>query len=567
MRLILALFFCTALHSQDFAEISGQVVDSATKQPLAGARVVLVRMGPGASYSMRTFEMELSPEPPDPAAAGFAFLTSDQGLFRCKVTAPAQFMIFASRPGYVKWGMSFETQRRFSVKAGENPEPLRVAMDAEGAITGKVVDADTGAALPGLSVNALKWRVFKGTRALMPAEEGSTTTAEGAYEIKGLPPGEYHLQIELPVRKKFSPGGDADEFRDHREIAYGRAYYPGVEGREQASPVTLLPGATLASTNFKLTKKRLACIRGRIFSLEGEELPGEVPVMLGRVEYQGGSVSLQSVAEAPISLGSSFRLDGLPPGRYWLQAVLAKGAPPGRRAAYLFFELDDRNVDNLELAVTKGLAMHGKATLHESVAGTFQDVIKPESPPQVSLAYRDRMSNGDELAPVRWQADGSFEIQGVMDGTYKVYAMRLPSGLALGEVRYNGSRQPRGLITLNRGALDQKLELVLYPATASIQVSVTDGTRPAKDAQVVLLAEDYDQEDPQRDVKTAQTDANGLAAFPKLIAGKYRVLAFGPDAAWRTTGSLRNLVRTAAKVVEVGTGGSAAVDVKLTAVQ
>jgi hypothetical protein len=567
MRLILALFFCTALYSQEFAEISGQVVDSATKQPLAGARVVLVRMGPGASYSMRTFEMELSPESPDPASAGFAILTGDQGLFRCKVTAPAEFMIFVSRPGYVKWGMSFETQRRFVVKPGENPEPLRVAMDAEGAITGKVVDADTGAALPGLSVTALKWRVFKGTRALMPAAEGSTTTAEGAYEIRGLPSGEYHLRIELPVRKKLSPGGDADAFRGHREMAYGRSYYPGVEAREQASPVTLLPGATLASTNFKLTKKRLACIRGRIFSLEGEEIPGEVPVMLGRVEYQGDSVSYQSVAQTPLALGSSFRLDGLPPGRYWLQAVLAKGSPPGRRAAYLFFELDDRNVDNLELAVTKGVAIRGKATLHESVAGTYQEVVKPESPPQVSLAYRDRMSNGDEVAPVRWQADGSFEIQGVMDGTYKVYAMRLPSGLALGEVRYNGSRQPRGLITLNRGALDQKLELVLYPATASIQVSVADGTRPAKDAQVVLLAEDYDQEDPQRDVKTAQTDSSGLATFPKLIAGKYRVLAFGPDAAWRTTPALRNLVTTAAKVVYVGTGASAAAEVKLTAVE
>jgi len=289
--------------------------------------------------------------------------------------------------------------------------------------------------------------------------------------------------------------------------------------------------------------------------------------MLGRVEYQGDSVSYQAVAQAPIALGSSFRLDGLPPGRYWLQAVLAKGSPPGRRAAYHFFELDDANVDNLELAVTKGVAIRGKATLHETVAGSYQEVIKPESPPQVSLAYRDRMSNGDEVAPVRWQPDGSFEIQGVMDGTYKVYATRLPAGLALGEARYNGSRQPRGLITLNRGALEQKLELVLYPATASIQVSVMEGTRPAKDAQVALLAEDYDQEDPQREVKTAQTDANGLATFPKLIAGKYRVLAFGPDAAWRTTPSLRNLVRTAAKVVDVATGASAAADVKLTAVE
>ncbi|MGC4054013.1 MAG: carboxypeptidase-like regulatory domain-containing protein [Paludibaculum sp.] len=567
MRLISALFLCAVLNGQDFAEISGQVIDSATKQPLAGARVVLVRMGPGASYSMRTFEMELSPESPHPAAAGFAFLTGDQGLFRCKVTAPAEFMVFVSRPGYVKWGMSFETQRTLSIKPRVNPEPLRIPLEGEGSITGRVVDADSGAPLAGLSVVALKWRVARGNRSLLSASEYATTAADGSYELKGIGAGEYKVQVDLPVRWKFSPGGSSEEFRDHREVAYGRTYYPGVEQREQAASVTLLPGASLGSIHIKLTKRRTACIRGRVFSAEGEEIAGEVPVMLGRVERQGSAMALQMIARTNVSLGSTFRLDGLPAGRYWLQSVPAKGSAPGRRAGYHFFDLDDSNLDNLELAITKGATMHGKATLHESVAGQYADVIKPEAAPRLSLAYFDRMGNDDELAPVRWQSDGSFEIQGVMDGTYKLFAMNLPAGLALGEVRYNGHRQPRGYLTLNRSALDQKLELVLYPATASIRVSVTEGMHPAKDAQVVLLAEDYDPEDPQRDAKTAQADSDGHAAFSKLIAGKYWVLAFGPDAAWRSSPALRELARTAAKVVEVGTGASAGTDAKLTAIE
>ncbi len=567
MRVLLAFLFCALLHGQDIAEISGQVVDSATKQPVAGARVVLVRLGPGSSYSMQTFDTELSPESPDPAGRVFAFLTGDQGLFRCKVTAPAEFMIFASKPGYVKWGMSFETQRRVTIKPGEAFEPLTVPLDHEGAISGRIVDAETAEPVAGMQVVALRWRVFKGTRALMQAGASKATDANGAYEITGLAPGEYLLQAEPPVHEKFSPGGTPEEFRDHREVAYGRTYYPGVERREQASAVTLLPGATLASTHVKLARRRLACIRGRLSFGEGEQVSGTPAVVLGRVEYQGDSMSFSVVARGNLAVDSAYQARGLPPGRYWLQATYPKGAPQDRRAAFQFFELDDRNVDNVDLVLTKGVEVRGQATLHESVGGSIAELLKTGPAPRVSLNYRDRMGTGDDLPVLAWQPDGSFVFQGVMEGTYKVYASRLPAGLAVGAVRYNGSRQPRGLMTLNRSALDQKLELVLYPATASIQVSVMEGTRPAKDAQVALLAEDYDQEDPQREVKTAQTDANGRATFSNLIAGQYRVLAFAPDAAWRTTPALRSLVKTSAKIVDLAKGAAATVELKLTTIE
>ncbi|WP_321473820.1 hypothetical protein [uncultured Paludibaculum sp.] len=177
------------------------------------------------------------------------------------------------------------------------------------------------------------------------------------------------------------------------------------------------------------------------------------------------------------------------------------------------------------------------------------------------------MTHGDELSPALLQPDGSFVFQGVMDGTYNVYLAPLPSGLSVGEVRHNGSRQPRALITPNRAAADQKLELVVYPATASAQVSVTSGSHPAKDAQVALFPEEYDIEDPQSGVRTTRTDANGRTTFSNLIAGKYRLLAFSPEAAWRTSPSLRNLVATAARVIDLAAGASVSADLKQTDIE
>jgi hypothetical protein len=88
-----------------------------------------------------------------------------------------------------------------------------------------------------------------------------------------------------------------------------------------------------------------------------------------------------------------------------------------------------------------------------------------------------------------------FVISSVIGDHFRVVAQGLPTGYAIGEVRQNGVRMPHNELVLNGVETAQKLECVLAPATASIQVSVSDGAKAAG-ARLVLLPEGFDPADP-----------------------------------------------------------------------
>ena len=86
MKLHLAVIvLLTAFQSgfaEDLAEISGKVIDSSTKQPLAGARVVLFRLE-GRPFMHDTVEKaEPLAQPQDPKSPIFSMLTGARPLPR-----------------------------------------------------------------------------------------------------------------------------------------------------------------------------------------------------------------------------------------------------------------------------------------------------------------------------------------------------------------------------------------------------------------------------------------------------------------------------------------------------
>lgn len=249
MKSHLAVFaFLAVLQSgsaQDLAEISGKVIDSSSKLPLAGVRVVLFRWGEGASFMYDTVDKaEPMAQPQDPKSPVFSMLTGDDGRFSFKTT-PSYFSLYAKSRGYVGWGDDSATRRFLTLKPGQKVADILIAMDMPGSISGRVIDPETGKPVPGLAVTPMAWQISDGSRALVFAGEAATSDKNGVYEIKGLSPGEYVLQIGPSYGEKFEPGGNADEFRANAQRSYVRSYYPGVERREQAQTLILLPGAPL----------------------------------------------------------------------------------------------------------------------------------------------------------------------------------------------------------------------------------------------------------------------------------------------------------------------------------
>ena len=551
---LLALLAAPAA-AQDFADLSGQVIDAATRQPVAGARVVLLRLTDKSSYSHLIFDTPLSPDSPAPDSPVFSVETPDTGHFRIRTTTPATFMLFVSCPGYVKYGMDFETQRSYSVESGHSAPPISVELSPVVSVLGRVLDAATGAPLPGMTVDAMRWMVLDGARVLLQAGDSASTGPDGSFEIKGLRSAEYVLQVSPQAREKFRPGGTAAEFRDHIVRDYARTWYPGVERREEAAAITPLPGAPLDRIDIKVGRRRTAAIRGRILAGEDAEALGEIQVSLGSIEQQGTTTSYRSMASGKFRAGDAFLVDNLAPGRYWVHAAA------GPLQAFSAFETEDRNIDNLDLHLNRGATVAGLLRFDEPLPGPLSARLDGATSPKVSLWPEQRSHfDGDRPAPVAL-ADGSFRLEGVLDGVYRVMVSGLPPGLAAAEVLYNGARVPRRVFTLNPGALTQKLEVVLKPATASLSVSVRDGSDPAPNSIVVLLPEDYDPADPQASARALAADATGHATFVRLLAGKYKVLAYPPGTAWRTLSSLAPQVFAASEII-LTKGAAASLDVK-----
>ena len=554
--------------AQELAEISGKVIDSSTKQPLAGARVVLFRWAEGTTFMYDTVsKAEPVAQPQDPKSGIFVMVTGDDGRFSFKTTAPSHFSLYARCKGYVGWGEDPATSKFLSIQPGQKARDITVAMDMPGSISGRVIDPDTDRPIPGLNVMPMAWVASDGSRVLTFAGQsgeggGAWTNDHGAYEIKNLKPGEYVLEVSPSHGEKIMPAGTRDEFQKSTQLVYLRSYYPGVERREQAATVTLLPGVALDRIDFKLSKRRAAALRGCIHSEIAPDQLGEVALGLTLTEVQGTSTSFNGLANKTVRADDCFRIDGLSPGKHVLSAESKSANPAEISRAFAFFDLDDRKIDDIDLTLMKGIPIHGKVRLHETVT----EPVAKDTTLSVFLSTQGRAGYADENSTAEDSAsDGSFELPNVFQGSYKVRVHQSPKGLGVGEVIYNGAKEKQGVITLNPGAPDQRLEVVLYPATASISLTVEGGSKAA-DAQLVLLPEDPDPQDPQVDARAAKADSEGRASFAGLIAGKYRVFAFAPNAAWRTDPSFAQQL-IAGKDVEVSKDSAQNIEVKLSRLQ
>jgi hypothetical protein len=219
-------------------------------------------------------------------------------------------------------------------------------------------------------------------------------------------------------------------------------------------------------------------------------------------------------------------------------------------------------MDNVDLNLVKGFPIHGKVRLDETLAADAPKDMRLK----VSLSPQGRAFIEGEGKAVEVSAtDGSFTLPDVFPGSYGVLVLGLPKGIAVGGLRYNGAKAGRNVMTTNPGAPDQQLGIVLYPATASISVTVEGGAKSA-DSQLVLLPEAREELDWAWDPRVITADSEGHGSFANLLAGKYRAFAFPPKATWRTDPAFAQQM-IQGKDVEVSIGSSQSVEVKLTQLQ
>ena len=176
------------------------------------------------------------------------------------------------------------------VSTGTTTQNINFSLGGGGAITGTVTAASDNSAVSNVDVFASSYDGGGGN--------GTRTDGSGNYTIKGLPAGDYRVQVFTPPDR-----GLTDQF------------YNGTNDWSAATRVSVTQGTTTASIDFSLGSG--GSISGRVMKENGDNAPIPVP---------GADVWAQSYDDTGAGNGArtdkngNYFIGGLAPGDYRIQA-------------------------------------------------------------------------------------------------------------------------------------------------------------------------------------------------------------------------------------------------------
>ena len=278
--------------------IAGRVVDAQTGHPIARARVRLNGIGPGI------------PRPP--------VTTDESGAFAFSHLPAGAFMLFVEKPAYAaarypEAGLTLRNANRpFLLADGETLDRLVVPLQRPSAMTGRVLD-EHGDPLEYAQVQA--FRLPASGRGKPQARQMTSTNDLGEFRLARLEPGRYVVfawsRQDLGGGFMGRPAGTGAH--EPRPVP---TFYPGVLAMNQAQPIAVGRGTTIANVDIVLIDGMTAEVSGTLIGSSGEpERRGSIsvrPIMKDVVQggYMSGGTSLQP--------DGTFQLS-LPPGEYELE--------------------------------------------------------------------------------------------------------------------------------------------------------------------------------------------------------------------------------------------------------
>ncbi len=531
---------------QGTAEISGTVIT--TSVPPAPLARVLVTISGQSLKASRTV------------------ITDEQGRFVFRDLPGGSFTIVAARPPYVKTTFGAKRPGRpgtpINLAAGQRVTGVTIPLAAGAAITGVIRHAG-GEPAVGVKVEATP--LILDARAA-PLGAQVVTDDRGVYRIFGLPPGKYVVNAAVTERAstvltQFSDAemdallarlqrrtaglpatsggaiavgglGTAPVRPDpnRRPATYGYApiYYPGSADPDLAATVALGEGEERAGVDLALQLVRTVAVEGRVSIASGTLPPGTQVTLTRQGLRESASATNMLISAAstrqPDAAGD-FSFVGILPGKY--RIVARATAPPARASDGVYWALADVTTGDADVS---GLALMLQAGLRLSGRLAFES--RTQTPPRDLTTIRLRLTDANGTSTFvppsgTGRADGTFEITGILPGTYGMTSLLVDGGWWL-----------RSVVVDGRDVLDFPLDIGPAGdvngavATFTDQRTELSGTLqsaanvPAPDYFVVVFARDRTFWRPaSRRVQFTRPGTDGRFGFRDLPAGDYLMAA------------------------------------------
>ena len=318
-------------------------------------------------------------------------------------------------------------------------------------IRGQVIRADSGEPLRGADVSLTPTdmrdilRIGPDGRSEPASLPEAITDASGRFELQAVPAGRYLLTAS--------------------KSGFVRTQYGQRRPYQSGQPVQIATGAVVEQMDVALM--RGAAIGGRVLDENGETLAGAT-VRVVRQRFVGGRPELAGVgaiADHTDDLGE-FRLFGLPPGAYFVEASLTRSGEPGPFARVIgspeagsfatFYPSALSPADAAPVQVGTGEErLDLVVVMRRPVTSTLRVIVHTadgQAASNVSVrAYAALRGGGTGSLPTERRGDGAYVAANLPPGSYAIEAEGADGTIARAQVRLDGGDIDLPL-TLTRGA-------------------------------------------------------------------------------------------------------------------
>jgi hypothetical protein len=364
-------------------------------------------------------------------------------------------------------------------------------------------------------------------------------------------------------------------------------YFPGTLDVTAATPVDLRAGGNVGGVNLTLADARPVKIRGQV--LNGGRAAAGAQVSLYQRNNPNGTLTVRS---APVNNDTgAFEFRNVAPGGYELVATLNGagmgamfvGAPLGNAAgltaanvaiggrggardpgapvmgARAQVDVNQTDVEAVSLSLEMGSTVTGRVVIDGQATNTALNLN----------AIRLQLQSDPLIPPlaipaVNPEADGTFSVQGVTPGTYRLSVAGLPQNTYVKSARLGGEDVLNGGFKMDRSP-NGTLDIVLGNAPGIVEATVVDDRQmPVPAVTVALVPVSAAQEKRYEIYRSATTDSSGKISLQNVVPGEYRIYAWESveNGAW-TDPTFMRAFQNSGVAVRVTEGGRASADVRV----
>ena len=514
------------------AVIEGVVARTSTNEPLAGAMVTVTRVSTQAAQPQAAFAV-----PP--------VFTGSDGKFVINDIPPGQYRLHATHNGFTRQEYGEHSVRGagtvVSLQAGQTMRDLAFRLTLAGTITGRVLDA-AGEPAVGVIVQAMVSVYTANGKKALGSVVHVRTDDLGQYRLHSLTPGPFYLSALTPsvyvqnilqdqtgnaaAASNQNNPGVADSTAGFLESILGAGannilqadlaltYYPGTTERLKAVPIEVRPGMETHADDLRMVVEKSYRVRGRVLDSRTRAQPFRATVQMVLKQSLGAARPMSARYGASTGI---FELQHVPPGEYFL-IVVAPSVLGTSGVAVETVTVSD-NVDGIVLTARPGQPVGGKVSLDDGKPLSTLPGLRT----QVGLIPASEMVvNAGQPASLR--ADGSFTLENVSPGEYRVTLASLPANAYIKQARLGETDMLERNASIQSGTTES-LEIVVSRNGGQISGTLVDkNSKPLANNQVWLIPDRH--RDWRELIKGRNTDQAGKFTIQGIPPGDYKIFAW-----------------------------------------